>query len=539
MDFNIKPKNLVFDQEAREVLLKGVRQLSQAVSVTMGPGGLNVVIERPGQVPILTKDGVTVAKAVNLPDKMENLGVQLVKEAAQGAADIAGDGTTTATVLAHSIFSHGLRAINAGNNPVKVRNGIKHASGLIIDGLYQRSKEVKSNEEIIQVGTISANGESEIGKLICEAMEAVGRDGTITVEEAKGFKTSLLKVEGTRINRGFLSPYFINDKSRNSCIMAKPVVLLANRSFSTIKDLIPILEKVHQANRPFLIIAEDVDGEALNACTANSQKGILNICVIRAPEFGQGRIYAMDDLAKLLGTKVITPSNSSDLTTIQIDDLGKCEKIIISRNETIIVGSNVEKSELKKHCKEIKSNLENSVMTTDEEAMHRRRLSRLSGGVAVLRVGGSTEAELRERKDRVEDALYATRAAVNSGILDGGGSALLRVSKSIKAKLTGDELIGFNIVKKACEEPIRQISKNAGEVPDIIVEKTLSCKSPKGFDARKNVWVNLFDQGVIDPTLVVVSALKHATSAADNLLSVACAMHSIEDNTKHETDLYE
>ena len=530
MSEEVTSKKILFEEDARSELLEGVSKLAQAVSTTMGPGGLNVVIERPGMVPVLTKDGVTVAKAVNLKNEMQNLGVQLVKEAAQGSAEIAGDGTTTATVLAHSLFSRGLRAINAGHNPVQVRNGIKAATEYVIQDLVTKSKKIESDNEIIQVGTISANGEKEIGELLCKAMKAVGMDGVIAVEEAKGFKTSLTTMEGLRLNRGFISPYFINDSAKGVCVLEKPLVLLANKTIRNIKEILPILEKVHQMQRSLLIVAEEVEGEALNALVLNNTKGILKCCVIRAPEFGQGRIQTMDDLALLLGTEVISSSDENSIAAFDCSALGTCTKITISRNETVIIGSNCDTKNLQERVQELRDYVESSIMSPDEESVQRRRLARLSGGVAILRVGGSTEAELRERKDRVEDALHATRAAVSSGILPGGGTALLRSAEKYRntqhstAGITADWKIGFNIVVDACKDPIYKLSKNAGQVPELIIAKTLELKEPMGFDARKEEWINLVDSGVIDPTLVVTSALRHAASAADNLLSVACAM---------------
>tara|TARA_B100000700_G_scaffold328066_1_gene444618 strand:- start:1549 stop:3144 length:1596 start_codon:yes stop_codon:yes gene_type:complete len=526
MDEKNTPKFLLFENEARSSLLDGVSKLAKAVGTTMGPGGLNVVIEQPERIPILTKDGVTVAKAVNLKDEMQNLGVQLVKEAAQGSAEIAGDGTTTATILAHSIFEKGLRAIHSGHNPVRVRSGIKDATNKIIDDLNSKSKKVSSDKEIVQVGMISANGEKEIGELLCLAMKKVGMDGVISVEEAKGFKTSLTTMEGLRLNRGFISPYFINDSAKGVCVLEKPLILLANKSIRSIKEILPLLEKVHQNQRPLLIVAEELEGEALNALVLNNTKGILKCCVIRAPEFGQGRIQTMEDLSVLLGTKVITSSDETSLANLQPSDLGTCAKVTISRNETIILGSNCEKEILEKRINDLRKALNSRIMSLEEEVVQKRRLARLAGGVALLRVGGSTEAELRERKDRVEDALHATRAAVSSGILPGGGTALLRSARNLSAdeEKHEDWKVGFNIIKSACEAPIKQISKNAGQIPEIIVEKTMSYKSPKGYDARSETWVDLIESGIIDPALVVTSALQHAASAADNLLSVACAM---------------
>jgi len=529
MNLDLTPKHLLFSEEARNTLLKGVSKLAQAVRVTMGPGGQNVVIEQPGRVPILTKDGVTVASAINLPDRMENLGVQLVKEAAQGSAEIAGDGTTTATVLAHAMFEQGLKSIHAGANPVKVRNGIKLASNKIKEALVEASVPVSTDEEIINVGTISANGERSIGEYLCEAMKAVGRDGVITVEEAKGFQTTLKKVEGTRIDRGYVSPYFINDPSRNFCKFEKPLIALINKKVDNVKELLPLLESVHQSSKSILLVVDDIEGEALNALVLNATKGILKCCAIRAPEFGQGRIAAMEDLAFLFGTKVIT--SSEDLHSIRFGDLGTCDSVVVGRNETIIVGNSVSSEELEDYCSNIEIKPDQPA-TAEEHALVSRRLHRLAGGIAIIRVGGSTEAELRERKDRVEDALYATKAAVSSGILPGGGSALLRVSHQICKSIDSideDTRIGVEVLRMACSEPIKQIARNAGEVPDLIVRQTLNENSPFGYDARNAEWIDLMKAGVIDPALVTISALDAATSAADNLLSVACSMHTIDE----------
>jgi len=531
MQINETAKKLLFSSEARAELLKGVEQLTQAVAVTMGPGGHNVVIEQPGNlIPILTKDGVTVAKAVNLPDRMQNIGVQLVKEAAQGAAEIAGDGTTTSTVLAHGLFANGLKSINAGHNPVMVRKGMIDAAEQTISKLSSMAKPIESDEEIIQVGTISANGEKEIAEYLCKAMNAVGRDGVITVEEAKGFRTTLSTVEGTRLNRGYISPYFINDEARGCVKYSKPYVLLANRKFSTIKELLPILEKVHQAGKPLLIIADDVDGEALNAIVLNNVKSLLKCCVIRAPEFGSGRVSTMEDLAFLLGTKVITAADES-LSQLELFELGKVDKLVVTKSETLLVGTPTKKQEVQNYCNKINAALEEPGLSHEEKTILSRRLVRLSGGVAILKVGGSTEAELRERKDRVEDALYATRAAVKSGILEGGGTALLRASRSIKTNEKNvDYIAGWNLFKEVCSLPLRQIVKNAGQVPELILERTIESKSNLGYDARNDKFVNLIKEGIIDPALVVISAVRHASSAANNLLSISCAMHEVESN---------
>jgi chaperonin GroEL len=532
MKFDNSPQKLLFREEARSQLLEGVKQLADAVSITMGPGGQTVVIDQgENQFPILTKDGVTVAKYVNLPNRMQNLGAKLVKQAAQGAAEIAGDGTTTSTVLAYHLFAKGVKAVNAGVNPVLLRKGMLACGEAIITELSNTAKPVKTDEEIIQVGTISANGEREIGELLCEAMNAVGRDGVITVEEAKGFKTSLTTVEGTRLDRGFISPYFINDDARGCVRYEKPYILLANRKFSSIKEVLPLLEKVHQSGKPLLIIADEVEGEALQGLVVNNQKGILKCCVIRAPEFGSGRVQSMEDLAFLLKTKVLTTADEA-ISRLELSELGTCEKVLVTKSETLIVGTPTSKEQVKNYCGKISDALLEPGMTSDEKGILNRRLVRLSGGVAILRVGGSTEAELRERKDRVEDALYATRAAVRSGILEGGGTSLLRASRKVKTSVQdNDFLAGWNLMIDVASAPLYQIVKNAGRVPEVIIEKTLESKTKLGYDARNDKFVDMVKCGIVDPTLVVTSAIRHATSAADNLLSTGCAMHSLDENS--------
>ena len=532
MNFDKSPKKLLFKREARAELLKGVKQLADAVSITMGPGGQTVVIDQgDDHWPILTKDGVTVAKHVNLPNRMQNLGAKLVKQAAQGAAEIAGDGTTTSTVLAYNLFSNGVKAINAGTNPVLLRKGIMDCAESIITELSKVAKPVKTDEEIIQVGTISANGEKEIAELLCEAMNAVGRDGVITVEEAKGFQTSLTTVEGTRLDRGYTSPYFINDDARGCVRYEKPYILLANRRFSSIKELLPVLEKVHQSGKPLLIVADEVEGDALQGLVLNNQKGILKCCVIRAPEFGSGRVSTMEDLAFLLGTKVLTAADET-ISRLELSDLGSCDRIVVTRSETLIVGTPTSKVEVMDYCGKISDALLEPGLTNDEKGILSRRLVRLSGGVAILKVGGSTEAELRERKDRVEDALYATRAAVRSGILAGGGTSLLRASRKVKTSVQdNDFLAGWNLMVDVASAPIYQIAKNAGKVPEVVIEKTLDKDKRFGYDAREDKFVDMLKSGIVDPALVVTSALRHAVSAADNLLSMGCAMHSVEEST--------
>ena len=513
--------DIAFNQGSTAGLLSGVEKLAAAVRTTMGPGGSNVLIETDGR-PILTKDGVTVAKAINLVDRLENLGAQLVKEAASGAADIAGDGTTTATVLTYELFKHGVQMVNSGLNPVKLRKSLLKWSEKLELALLDSSIPVKSEEEIMHVGTLSANGEKEIGNFIVDAMKEVGRDGIISVEEAKGFKSYLETVPGTRINRGYLSPYFVNDQSKNAAVLQDAYVLLISGKVSNLGDLLAILEKVHQSGKPLLLVADDVEGEALNAMVMNSAKNILKCCVIRAPEFGSGRTLAMGDLSVTLGTKVFT-NTSTDITQIQLTDLGQAKKIIVGRNETIIQGPAGKDSAVKDRIKEVKTRSLTVGLDQDERALCQRRLSRLSGGIAIIRVGGSTEAELRERRDRIDDALCATKAAVAGGYLPGGGTALVKCLNNMQPENLDDP--GFELLRRACSEPIKQLAKNSGQVPELVLSKVLeSGNFNKGYDARRNEYVDLISEGILDPTLVVTSALRHATSAAINLLSISCSI---------------
>lgn len=513
--------DIAFNQDSTAGLLAGVEKLAAAVRTTMGPGGSNVLIETDGR-PILTKDGVTVAKAINLVDRLENLGAQLVKEAASGAADIAGDGTTTATVLTYELFRHGIQMVNSGLNPVKLRKSLISWSEKLETALLDASTPVKSEEEIMHVGTLSANGEKEIGNFIVDAMKEVGRDGIISVEEAKGFKSYLETVPGTRINRGYLSPYFVNDQSKNAAVLQDAYVLLVSGKVSNLSDLLAILEKVHQSGKPLLLVADDVEGEALNAMVMNSVKNILKCCVIRSPEFGSGRTLAMSDLAVTLDTKVFT-NTSTDITQVQLSDLGFAKKIVVGRNETIIQGPAGEEKSIKERISEVKLRASTVGLDPDERALCQRRLSRLSGGIAIIRVGGSTEAELRERRDRIDDALCATKAAVAGGYLPGGGSALVKCLNSLSPQNLDDP--GYELLRRACSEPIKQLAKNSGQVPELVLSKVLELENfEDGYDARKNQYVDLISEGILDPTLVVTSALRHATSAAVNLLSISCSI---------------
>jgi len=513
---------LIFSHDAREELLAGVNLLANAVKTTMGPSGQNVIIESEDGPPILTKDGVTVARAINLKDSYKNLGVQLIKEAASRTAETAGDGTTTATVLSQSLFQEGVKLLTSGHNSVRVREGMTEAKDRILDQLNKMSRPVKGDDDIINVGTISANGDREVGKLLCEAMNAVGQDGVITVEEAKGFLTSLEVVDGLKLNRGFVSPYFVTNSDRLVCELENPLVLLANQVISSINDLLPILEICHREGKALIIIADEIEGEALKALVLNCLKGILKVCVIRSPEFGNARMDTMSDLGLMFNTR--SYAAAEELPT-KIEDLGSVKKVIISRYESIFV-TNSSSDETTSRVSGIKEMLSSSNLDSNEAAVLKRRLSNLAGAVAVLRVGGATETELKEKKDRVEDALHATQAAVEEGILPGGGLALLRASSKVKINKSWDQdfFAGFNMVLEAAKSPVWNISINSGESPDLIVHKILEQDDFVGYDAREKKFGNLLELGIIDPKKVVRCALENSVAAANSLLSVGCSI---------------
>ena len=526
-------KELLFGTAAREKILEGVDTLANAVKVTMGPRGQNVVIERSQRAPHLTKDGVTVAKAVNLKGKFQNLGVQMIKEAAARTAEVAGDGTTTATVLSQALYSEGLKMIAAGYSATELQRGIKIGTELVIESLKSSAVDVTSDDEIIQVGTISANGDSEVATLLCKAMNEVGRDGTIAVEEAKGFDTTLDVVEGMELDRGFMSPYFINDQSKMAAVLESPYVLLINKKLNTLKDLLPVLEQVHQTSKPLLIIADDIEGDAMQGLVVNCLKGSLSVCAIRAPEFGSARVSALNDLGVTLGCEVLSAaSTDDDLKSITIDDLGTCKKIVVTKSSTTFIDASGSEADIANRVDEIKSALSDPTTSEQESQVLARRLRRLVGGVAVLRVGAATEVALREKKDRVEDALCATQAAVEEGIVPGGGVALVRASKSLdKIKITNEVdgvAVGVDVVRRACSYPLRQIVENAGGSPEVVFEKVVRLKGNKGFNAYTLEFVDMLDSGIIDPLKVVRSALENAASVACSLLSVGCAM--VEDD---------
>jgi len=535
-------KELLFSSEARKKILEGVNILADAVKITMGPRGQNVVIERVGAAPHLTKDGVTVAEAVNIRDKFANLGVQMIKEAAARTAEVAGDGTTTATVLSQAIYSEGLKMIAAGYSSAEIQRGIRLGAHNILNELIAASEPVRSDEEIIQIGTISANGDREVAELLCKAMNEVGRDGVITVEEAKGFDTTLDVVDGMEIDRGYMSPYFINDQARMAAVFENPYILLINKKLLSLKDLLPILEQVHESSRPLLIVADDVDGDAMQGLVVNKMKGTLNVCAIRAPEFGDARVSAMNDLGIVLGSQPLPSSVTDDeLKGLSVDSLGTCRRVVVSKLSTTFIDCAGSTTKIQETVNEIKVLLQDPTRNAQEEATLTRRLRRLAGGVAVLRVGAATEIALREKKDRVEDALCATQAAVEEGILPGGGVALVRASKNLEKFRTGKDVdgiqVGIDVIRKACHYPLRQIVENSGGSAEVVLEKVVRLKGNKGFDAKSLEFVDMLESGIIDPLKVVRSALENAVSAACSLLSVGCAMVEDSEQTSSHDDI--
>jgi chaperonin GroEL len=514
-------KDLTFNTDARAALKRGVDKLAEAVKVTLGPKGRNVVIDRKFGSPTITKDGVTVAKEVELEDPIENMGAQMVKEVATKTSDLAGDGTTTATVLAQAIFREGLKNVTAGANPMSLKRGIDKAVEKVIAELKSLSVETAGKKEIAQVGTISANSDEEIGNLIADAMEKVGKDGVITVEEAKGLETTLETVEGMQFDRGYLSPYFITDPDRMEAILEDAMILIHDKKVSTMKDLLPVLEKVAQMGRPLLIIAEDVEGEALATLVVNKLRGTLKVAAVKAPGFGDRRKAMLQDLAVLTGGQVISEEVGFKLENAVLSDLGRAKRIVIDKDNTTIVDGAGAEDAIQGRIKEIRSAADKSTSDYDREKLQ-ERLAKLAGGVAVINVGAATETEMKEKKARVEDALHATRAAVEEGIVPGGGVALLRAQAGLKNFQLDDhdENVGVRIVERALEEPIRQIVGNAGVEGSIVVAKVRESDSRNfGYNARTDVYEDLVDAGVIDPTKVTRTALQNAASIAGLLLT--------------------
>jgi chaperonin GroEL len=518
-------KELMFNSDARAKLKRGVDALADAVKVTLGPKGRNVVIDKKFGSPTVTKDGVTVAKEVELPDAIENMGAQMVKEVATKTSDLAGDGTTTATVLAQAIYREGLKNVTAGANPMELKRGIDRAVEAVIEELKKLSTPSAGKREIAQVGTISANNDHEIGKLIADAMEKVGKDGVITVEEAKGLETTLETVDGMQFDRGYLSPYFVTDPEKMEAVLEDAYILIHDKKISAMKELLPALEKIAQTGKPLLIIAEDVEGEALATLVVNKLRGTLKVCAVKAPGFGDRRKEMLIDLAKLTGGKVISEEIGFKLENAVLADLGRAKRIVVDKDNTTVVDGKGKEEDIQGRIAEIKVAIDKSTSDYDREKLQ-ERLAKLSGGVAVIHVGAATETEMKEKKARVEDALHATRAAVEEGIVPGGGVALLRAQPALdKVKGSEDEKIGVDIIRRALEEPIRMIAQNAGVEGSIIVAKVKESKDKAyGYNAATDVYEDLVKAGVIDPTKVTRTALQNAASIAGLLLTTECVV---------------
>jgi chaperonin GroEL len=527
-------KELQFDTDARAALKRGVDQLARAVKVTLGPKGRNVVIDRKFGSPTVTKDGVSVAKEVELKDPIENMGAQMVKEVATKTSDLAGDGTTTATVLAQAIFREGLKNVTAGANPMAIKRGIDKAVTKVVEELKAISTATKGKKEIAQVGAISANNDEEIGNLIADAMEKVGKDGVITVEEAKGMETSLETVDGMQFDRGYLSPYFVTDPERMEAVLEDALILIHDKKISSMKDLLPILEKVAQMGRPLLIIAEEVEGEALATLVVNKLRGTLRVCAVKAPGFGDRRKAMLQDVSTLTGGNVISEEVGFKLENAVISDLGKAKRIVIDKDNTTIVDGSGEQDKIQGRINEIRVAIDKSTSDYDREKLQ-ERLAKLAGGVAVIHVGAATETEMKEKKARVEDALHATRAAVEEGIVPGGGVALVRVREKLaKFKVEDlDEQIGVQIILRALEEPLRQIAENAGAEGSIVLDKVRSNKNQNyGYNAQTDDYEDLVEAGVIDPTKVTRTALQNAASIASLLLTTECVVVEKKEEEK-------
>jgi chaperonin GroEL len=513
-------KELHFNTEARAALKRGVDQLADAVKVTLGPKGRNVVIDKKFGAPTVTKDGVTVAKEIELTDPIENMGAQMLKEVATKTSDTAGDGTTTATVLAQAIYREGLKNVTAGANPMGIKRGIDKAVAAIVDELKKISVPTKGKKEIAQVGTISANNDREIGDLIADAMDKVGKDGVITVEEAKGLETTLETVDGMQFDRGYISPYFVTDPDKMEAVLEDAYILIHDKKISAMKDLLPVLEKVAQAGRPLLIIAEDIEGEALATLVVNKLRGTLRIVAVKAPGFGDRRKAMLEDIAVLTKGNVVSEEVGFKLENAVIGDLGRAKRVVVDKDNTTIIDGHGEDAKIKARVKEIEVQIEKSTSDYDKEKLQERK-AKLAGGVAVINVGAATEAEMKEKKARVEDALHATRAAVEEGIVPGGGVALVRAQRALKAvKLEAEEQVGVDIIRRAIEEPLRMIVQNAGGEGSIVIEKVREAKADAfGYNALTDTYEDLVQAGVIDPTKVTRTALQNAASIAALLLT--------------------
>lgn len=525
-------KKILFGVDARQKLGIGVDTLANVVKVTLGPKGRNVAFQKSFGSPTITKDGVSVAKEVELCDPIENMGAQMVREVASKTADVAGDGTTTATVLAQAIFREGNKYVTAGANPMELKRGIEKAVAAVVEDIKARSKKVSSKKEIEQVATISANSDTFIGEQIAQAMDKVGRDGVITVEEAKGMDSELSVVEGMQFDRGYLSPYFVTDAEKMQTVLTDALILIVEKKITSMKALLPVLEMVAKSGRPLVIVAEDIEGEALATLVVNKLRGILNVAAVKAPGFGDRRKFMLEDIAILTGGKLISEDLGLKLETTVLTDLGRAKKVIITKDDTTIVEGAGSEQELKGRVMQIKSQIENINSEYDKEKLQ-ERLAKLSGGVAIIKVGAATETEMKEKKDRIEDALHATRAAVEEGVVAGGGVSLLRAQGVVKAlKLEGDELLGAQIIIRALEEPLRIISSNAGFESSVIVNRVREESGNNGFDAKTGEFVDMIQAGIIDPAKVVRSALQNAASISGLLLTTESVIVEIPEEKK-------
>ncbi len=525
-------KQIKFDEEARRSMLRGVDKLANSVKVTLGPKGRNVVLEKKFGSPLITNDGVTIAKEIELEDLFENMGAKLVAEVASKTNDVAGDGTTTATVLAQAMIREGLKNVTSGANPVGIRKGIEQAVQVAVEELKAISKEIDSKEAIEQVGTISASDE-QVGKLIAEAMERVGKDGVITIEESKGFETELEVVEGMQFDRGYVSAYMVTDQDKMEAVLEEPYILITDKKISNIQEILPLLEQVVQQSKPLLIIAEDIEGEALATLVVNKLRGTFNVAAVKAPGFGDRRKAMLEDIAILTGGEVITEDLGLDLKNATVAQLGRAGKVVITKDDTTIVEGAGDPAKIEARINQIKAQIEETTSEFDKEKLQ-ERLAKLAGGVAVIKVGAATETELKERKLRIEDALNATRAAVEEGIVSGGGTALMNVyNKVAEIEAEGDVLTGVKIVLRALEEPVRQIAENAGLEGSVIVERLKSEERGIGFDAANNEWVNMIDAGIVDPTKVTRSALQNAASVAAMFLTTEAVVADIPEEEKN------
>jgi len=522
-------KQIKFDAEARQKILAGVEKLSSAVTSTLGPSGRNVILDKKFGSPQITKDGVTVAKEIELPDPFENMGAQMVKEVASKTNDVAGDGTTTATLLAESIYREGLKNLTAGANAMALKRGIDKATAAVVDAIAKQSKKVKTADEIAQVATLSANGDEEIGKMISEAMDKVGKEGTITVEEAKTLESSLDVVEGMQFDKGYLSPYFVTNPDAMECELEDPFILLFEKKISNLQDMLPLLQQVAKSGRPLMIIAEDVEGEALATLVVNKLRGTFSVCAVKAPGFGDRRKAILEDIAILTGGKLISEDIGIKLENVTIDMLGRAKKVVVDKDNTTVVEGLGKSADIKARVEQLKRQIEETTSDYDREKLQ-ERLAKLAGGVALIKVGAATEAAMKEKKDRVDDALHATRAAVEEGIVPGGGVAYLRAQKAIEAlKLEGDEAVGASIIARAIEAPLRKLVNNAGQEAALVIANVKKATGTNGYNVRTGEYADMLKAGIVDPAKVTRSALQNAASIAGLLLTTDCMVTDIPE----------